>query len=239
VKGKSTNGWPGTIDDTAEEIQTCGGVGIAIQCDHTDDEQTKAAIEKVRREQGRLDILVNNVWGMHDLSLENKPLWELPLGHWDTMFTGGVRAQLATNRYAIPLMRENKQGLIVHTTFWDENKYTGAFYYDLAKNALNRMAYGLSFELRPDHIAVLAVSPGFMRTELVLLHNGIDEEHWREAAGLERTETPHYVGRAITSLACDANVMEKTGKVFRAGDLAQEYGFTDIDGRKVPPFQVS
>ena len=105
------------------------------------------------------------------------------------MFTAGVRAQLVTNRFAVPLMREQKSGVILHTTFWDDNKYTGHFYYDLAKNALNRMAYGLSIELKKDGIAVLAVSPGWMRTELVLQHFGTDENHWREVEARNR-QTP-------------------------------------------------
>lgn len=238
IKGKSTNNWPGTINDTVSQIEASGGKGIAVHCDHTNDSETEAVINKIREEQGKLDILVNNVWGAHDLSIEGRPFWELPLKHWDTMFTAGVRAQLATNHFAIPLLRENKQALIVHTTFWDEGKYTGHFYYDLAKNALIRMAYGLSNELKKDNIAVIAVSPGFMRTELVLMHHKADEAHWQESEELTRTETPHYVGRGIKALACDPDVMEKTGQVLRAGDLAREYQFTDIDGRYIPPFTI-
>nr|WP_310795812.1 SDR family oxidoreductase [Heyndrickxia oleronia] len=158
--------------------------------------------------------------------------------HWDTMFTAGVRAQLATNHFAIPLLRENRQALIVHTTFWDDHKYTGQFYYDLAKNSLVRMAYGLSIELKQDNIAVLAVSPGFMRTELVLQHHHVAEENWQESEELKDSETPHYIGRAITHLASDANIIEKSGKAYRVGDLAKEYNFTDIDGRFIPPFKL-
>lgn len=238
IKGNSTNDWPGNIDDTVSEIEASGGTGIAIRCDHTNDSETESVITQIRKEKGKLDILVNNVWGAHDLGIEAKPFWELPLKHWDTMFTAGVRAQLATNHFAIPLLRENKQALIVHTTFWDEDKYTGQFYYDLAKNSLIRMAYGLSIELKQDNIAVLAVSPGFMRTELVLKHHRVDEGHWKDSEELNKTETPYYVGRGIRALACDLNVMEKSGKVLRVGDLAKEYQFTDIDGRLIPPFTI-
>lgn len=238
VRGASTNNWPGTVDDTVSEIKAAGGIAIAIQCDHTKDAETEAVISQIRKEQGKLDILINNVWGAHDLGVDGKPFWELSLENWDTMFTAGVRAQLATNHFAIPLLLENKQALIVHTTFWDHGKYTGQFYYDLAKNALVRMAYGLSIELKEDNIAVLAVSPGFMRTELVLKYHGSDEAHWQEADDLQQTETPYYVGRGIASLAADQNVMEKSGLVFRAGELAKEYGFTDIDGRYIPPFTI-
>lgn len=238
TRGKSTNNWPGTIDDTVSQIKAYGGKGIAVRCDHKNDAETKLVIERIRKEQGRLDILVNNVWGAHDLSIEARPFWELSLEHWDTMFTAGVRAQMATNHFAIPLLRENEHALIVHTTFWDEDKYTGQFYYDLAKNSLIRMAYGLSIELKQDNIAVLSVSPGFMRTELVLKHHRTDEEHWRELDELTRTETPYYVGRGIKELASDPDVMEKSGQVIRVGDLAKEYHFTDKDGRYIPPFTI-
>lgn len=238
TRGNSTNNWTGTIDDTVSQIESSGGKGIAVRCDHTKDSETESVISKIREEQGTLDILVNNVWGAHDLGVEAKPFWELPLKHWDTMFTAGVRAQLATNHFAIPLLRENNQALIIHTTFWDDDKYTGQFYYDLAKNALIRMAYGLSIELKQDNITILAVSPGFMRTELVLKHHKSDEEHWEESEDLRRSETPYYVGRAITALAKDPDVMEKSGQVLKTGDLAEEYQFTDIDGRYIPPFTI-
>jgi NAD(P)-dependent dehydrogenase (short-subunit alcohol dehydrogenase family) len=238
TKGNSTQNFPGTIDDTADQIDEAGGTGIAVRCDHTVDAETKAVFEQIREEQGKLDILINNVWGAHDIGVNPGAFWEQSLENWDTMFTAGVRAQLATNHFAIPLLRENKEGMIVHTTFWDEGKYTGQFYYDLAKNALVRMAYGLSEELKEDGIAVIAVSPGFMRTELVLEHMGVDEENWQESEDLKKSETPYYVGRAITALAMDSNVMEKTGQALKAGDLAKEYEFTDVDGRYIPPFTL-
>ncbi|MFD1416768.1 SDR family NAD(P)-dependent oxidoreductase [Oceanobacillus jeddahense] len=238
IRGASTNNWPGTVNDTVLEIEAVGGKGIAVQCDHTNDAETEAVISQIRKEQGKLDILINNVWGAHDLGVDGKPFWELSLKNWDTMFTAGVRAQVAVNHFAVPLLRENKQAFIVHTTFWDHGKYTGQFYYDLAKNALVRMVYGLSMELKEDNIAVLAVSPGFMRTELVLKYHGSDEEHWAEADDLKQTETPYYVGRGIIALVNDPNVMGKNGQVFRAGELAKEYGFTDIDGRYIPPFTI-
>ncbi|WP_336275587.1 SDR family NAD(P)-dependent oxidoreductase [Rossellomorea vietnamensis] len=238
TKGNSTQNFPGTIDDTAAQIDEAGGTGIAVRCDHTVDAETKAVIEQIREEQGKLDILINNVWGAHDIGVNPGAFWEQSLENWDTMFTAGVRAQLATNHFAIPLLRENKEALIVHTTFWDEGKYTGQFYYDLAKNALVRMAYGLSEELKEEGIAVMAVSPGFMRTELVLEHMGVDEENWQESEDLKVSETPYYVGRAITALSLDPRVMEKTGRALRAGDLAKEYDFTDVDGRYIPPFTL-
>lgn len=238
LQGKATKDRPGTLDETLSQIQACRGVGVAIRCDHTRDEEIEALIARIQDEQGRLDILVNNVWGGNELAIKNEPFWELSLDHWDHMFTAGVRAQLVTNRFAIPLIREQKAGVILHTTFWDEYKYTGHFYYDLAKSTLNRMAYGLSIELKQDGIAVLAVSPGWMRTELVLQHFGTDENHWREVEALQQTESPHYVGRGICALVADPDVLQKSGRVWPVGQLAREYGFTDIDGRQVPVFRI-
>jgi NAD(P)-dependent dehydrogenase (short-subunit alcohol dehydrogenase family) len=243
VSGRSTkqhsrHDFPGTIDDTAAEIEAAGGKGIGVYCDHTKVDDCKELIKRIDQEQGRLDILVNNVWGGNELPIDYKPFWELPLKHWDNMFTSGVRAQLTTTYYAIPLLRKNQEGLIVHTTFWDHDKYLGNFYYDLAKHALNRMAYGFSIELKNENIAVVAVSPGFMRTELVLKSFQTDEMHWKEIKALANSETPHYVGRAIAAMADDPQILEKTGNILRAGDLAKEYRFTDIDGRVIRPFEM-
>ncbi|NQX44846.1 SDR family NAD(P)-dependent oxidoreductase [Paenibacillus tritici] len=230
-----------TLAGVLDEIHRLGGSGAAIRCDHTKDGETEAAIRQIAAEQGRLDILVNNVWGGNNLPILNDPFWEQAPEHWDNMFTAGVRAQLMTNYYAIPLMRSQRAGtgLILHTTFWDEYKYTGNFYYDLSKNALVRMAYGLSIELAADSIAVIPLSPGWMRTELVLESFGTDEAHWQEKEGLETTESTAYVGRAAAALAADPEVMTMTGIPQRVGDLAEKYGFTDIDGRKVPAFRIS
>lgn len=230
----------GTVDSVLKEIKMLGGVGAAIRCDHTNDQETAAAIQQISTEQGRLDILVNNVWGGNELFIENKPFWELPTEHWHNMFEAGVRAQLMTNYYAIPLMRSTKnEGLIIHTTFWDRYKYTGNFYYDLSKNALVRMAYGLSIELKDEGIAVIPVSPGWMRTELVLESMNTDEEHWQEVEALQSTESTTYVGRAVTALAMDPDVMLMTGVPQQVGNLAEKYGFTDIDGRFIPAFQIT
>jgi NAD(P)-dependent dehydrogenase (short-subunit alcohol dehydrogenase family) len=229
---------PGTLNETISLITAAGGKGIPVQCDHTQDADTEAVIKRIRQEQGRLDILVNNVWGGNQQPITSEPFWEQSLQHWDHMFTAGVRAQLATNHFAIPLLREGTGGIIIHTTFWDQDKYIGHLYYDLAKNALIRMAYGLSIELKADGIAVLAVSPGWMRTELVLKAFHTDEEHWQEVDVLKNTESPYYIGRAVAALCADSDVIERSGQVLRVGDLAKEYGFTDIDGRSIPPFTM-
>lgn len=230
----------GTLDTVCEEILEIGGKAAAIRCDHTNDQETEKAIRQIAEEKGRLDILVNNVWGGNTLPIGLEPFWEQPPAHWDNMFEAGVRAQLMTNYYAVPLMRKTKDsgGLIIHTTFWDRDKYTGNFYYDLAKNALNRMAYGLSVELAADGIAVIPLSPGWMRTELVLAEFGTDEEHWQEVEALKDTESTAYIGRAAAALAQDGGKLALSGIPQQVGALAEKYGFTDSDGRKVPVFRM-
>ncbi|MEK5464590.1 SDR family NAD(P)-dependent oxidoreductase [Paenibacillus sp. FSL P2-0089] len=240
--GMPQEGQARTLEGVLAEIRRLGGDGAVIRCDHTNDSETEAVIRQISAEQGRLDILVNNVWGGNTLPIENEPFWEQPVQHWDHMFTAGVRAQLMTNYYAVPLMRREGAGagkLIVHTTFWDEYKYTGNFYYDLSKNALVRMAYGLSLEVAADGIAVIPVSPGWMRTELVLDSFGTDEEHWQEEEGLQTTESTAYIGRAVAALAADPEVISMTGTPQKVGDLARKYGFTDTDGRQVPAYRIS
>lgn len=232
---------PGTIDATAEAVNHEGGVGIAVPCDHTREDDVQALLEQVQREQGRLDLLVNNAWGGHE-TFDGKfetPFWEHQLSHWDSMMDRGVRNHLLASRAAAPILVRQGHGLIVATTFWDRDRYLrGNLYYDLAKAAINRLAFGVAQELRPHGVASLAVSPGWMRTELVLAGHQTDEAHWQERPALARTESPRYLGRAIAALAADADVMEKSGSVFRVADLAREYGFTDVDGRLVEAFEL-
>jgi NAD(P)-dependent dehydrogenase (short-subunit alcohol dehydrogenase family) len=231
---------PGTIEDTAEEVSRVGGQGIPLRCDHTIESEVAACFERVAKEQrGRLDLLVNNAWGGHqDPAHIVRPFWELSTTFWDGMFHSGVRNHILAGKYAAPLMIARGGGLIVTVTFWDRNRYTGHFYYDLAKAAMNRLAFGMAQDLRPHGVASLAVSPGWMRTEFVLAGHGTDEEHWREKPELTGTESPRYVGRAVVALASDPAVMAKSGRVLRVGDLAAEYGFSDVDGRRIPPFEL-
>lgn len=240
LRGATTNGFPGSVDGTVQEIIHHGGEAYACRCDHTCDEDTQALIERIRQEQGCLHILANNVWGLHDLEtdLQPKPFWQYPLQLWNATFQNGIRSQIAVNHYAIPLMLEANSGLIVHTTFCDQDKYLGTFYYDLAKNAINRLVFGLAHDLKPTKITALAVSPGWMRTELVLRNFNTDEDRWQEVEALTRTESPYYVGRAVSALAGDEEVHLKNGQVLQVGNLAREYGFTDVDGRFISPFQI-
>jgi NAD(P)-dependent dehydrogenase (short-subunit alcohol dehydrogenase family) len=232
---------PGSIDETAEEVDRAGGRGIAVCCDHTNDEEVAELFRRIEREQGRLDVLVNNAWGGHETfdGVFHAPFWERPLELWDAMMDRGVRNHLLASRRAAPRFIRQKKGLIVTTTFWDRDRYmAGNLFYDLAKASMTRLAFGMAQELRPHGVASVAVSPGWMRTELVLAGHHADETSWRDRAELSRTESPRYLGRAVVALARDPEIMARTGQVFRVGDLAQEYGFSDIDGRMVPPFEL-
>jgi NAD(P)-dependent dehydrogenase (short-subunit alcohol dehydrogenase family) len=233
--GGTTEGLPGTVRDTADAVTHRGGQGIPVRCDHTADAEVEALFARVAREQGRLDLLVNNVWGGYeqfDWSRFGAPFWEQPLRHWSGMFESGVRAHLVATRLAVPLMIPDRRGLIVHTTAWDRDNYLGNLFYDVAKAAVNRLAFGMARELRPHHVAVVALAPGFVGTERVLAAFA--------GAGRvpENLESPEYIGRAVVALAGDANVMAKSGRVLTVGQLAPEYGFTDVDGRQRPPFRI-
>jgi NAD(P)-dependent dehydrogenase (short-subunit alcohol dehydrogenase family) len=243
VAGHSTRpDLPGTtVTATAEQVTARGGLGIAVQCDHTADDQVEALFDRIKRDQGRLDVLVNNIWGgyeHYDAETFDVPFWEQPLWRWDKMFAAGVRAHFTASRLAAPLMIARRQGLIINTTAWDRGKYLGSLPYFVAKTAVNRMAYGMALELRVHNIAAVALAPGWMRTEDVLFRFDTDEEHWHEVPELRETESPEYVGRAVAALAADPDVMLKSGQVLMVGDLAREYSFTDIDGRRVPPFRI-
>ena len=232
---------PGSIDETAEEVTRHGGCGIAVRCDHTREEEVAELFARVERDQTRLDLLVNNAWGGHESfdGVFDAPFWQHPLSHWESMFDHGVRNHLLAGRCAAPLLVRQQRGLIVATTFWDRGRYLrGNLYYDLAKAAINRLAYDMAQELRPHGVASLAVSPGWMRTEFVLAGHQTDEARWQERPALARTESPRYLGRAIAALAADREVMRKSGGVHRVADLAREYGFTDIDGRQVEAFEL-
>jgi NAD(P)-dependent dehydrogenase (short-subunit alcohol dehydrogenase family) len=233
--GPTPDGLPGTIDETADAARARGGAGVAVRCDHTNDADVEAVFERVRGEHGRLDVLVNNVWGGyegHEPGRFTAPVWEQPPRHWDGMFTAGLRAHITACRLAVPLMLPRRHGLIVMTTAWDRGRYLGNLYYDVAKAAVNRLAFGLATELRAHGVAAVALAPGFVGTERVLAAFAGAAE--RPAA----LESPEYVGRAVVALAADPGVLAKSGAVLTAGDLAREYGFTDTDGRQVPPFHI-
>lgn len=233
---------PGSIDETAEEVDAAGGRGIPVRCDHTDPAQVRELLARVERDHGRLDLLVNNAWGGHEtftLAALGAPFWEQSLDQWESMFDHGVRNHLIACHAAAPLFIRQRGGLIVTTTFWDRGRYLkGNLFYDLAKSAMNRLAFAVAEELRPHGVSSVAVAPGWMRTELVLAGSKADERTWRDHPALARTESPRYLGRAVAALAADPRVHEKSGTVQVVGALAREYGFTDVDGRVVPPFEL-
>jgi NAD(P)-dependent dehydrogenase (short-subunit alcohol dehydrogenase family) len=241
--GPTTDNVPGTVDETATEVTRRGGRGIAIRCDHTVDADVEALFARIRTDHGRLDVLVNNVWGGYEnpdcRPLPMVPFWEQSLHQWDRMFTAGVRAHLAASRLAVPLMLPQRRGLIVSTTAnLEPLGYLRNLFYDLSKNAVRRLAWATAQELREHGIASLAVAPGFMRTERIV-------EAFRRAGALAALdgpggpkETPVYLGRAIVALASDERVMEKSGQLLEVGMLAREYGFTDVDGAQPAPFRM-
>jgi NAD(P)-dependent dehydrogenase (short-subunit alcohol dehydrogenase family) len=224
--GPTTLGRPGTIDDTADELTARGGTGIAVRCDHTDDVQVAALFDRIRNEQGRLDVLVNNAWSGYEIPPDpSLAFWEIEWRHWDLMFGGGLHAAAFASTLAAPLMLEAGSGWIVNIT-WVLDRPHGHAFYEVVKNATNKLTEQMADDLRPHGIACVAVSPGFMRLERMDLTPEL-------AAKAESAEFP---GRAIAALAADPNVLAKSGRVFTTPALAREYGFTDIDGKQQSAF---
>jgi len=239
-EGQTTDRVPGTIGETARLVSQRGGIGISVRCDHTDDAETEALFDRVRHEHARLDILVNNAWGgneQHDGEAFAASFWEQPGAfRWEEVFTCGLRIHMMASVRAVPLMLPLRRGLIVSTLAWDRDRYLGSLYHDVAKHATARMVLGMARELKGAGIASIGVAPGFVRTERVLAAPSKEWQGGRKDLSL--TESPEYTGRAVVALATDPAMMHRTGSTYRVGDLAKEYGFTDIDGRVIPPFVV-
>lgn len=226
----------GTVYQTAEEVTGLGGCGIALKCDHRNDEDVEQAFHRVAAEQNSLDILVNNVWGGYENMIENgeftwtRQFWNQPLWRWDAMFDGGVRAHYVASAFAARSMLTRRSGLIVNISFWAAQKYVGNIIYGISKAATDRMTADMAHELRDYNIAVVSLYPGLVRTESVM----------KAAAFLDlsNSESPQFIGRAVVALAADPNVLQKSGQVLVAAALAEEYGFTDIDGRQPRPLTL-
>ena len=227
---------PGTIYQTAEEVANLGGQCIAIRCDHQDDQQVEAVFGRIRAEQNRLDILVNNVWGGYEHFNDGtefwkeKGFWTVPLSRWDKMFRAGVRAHYVSSVFAAPMMIAQGSGLIVNISFFAAQKDNSGVSYGIAKSASDRMAACMAYELREHNVAAVSLYPGLVRTESVLKAG--------EFFDLSNSESPQFIGRAIAALASDPQVMTKSGQVLVAAAVAQEYGFTDIDGKQPRPLTV-
>jgi NAD(P)-dependent dehydrogenase (short-subunit alcohol dehydrogenase family) len=233
--GASTEDLPGTIDDTADEVSKRGGAGVALRCDHMVDADAEAVFERIAGEDGRLDVLVNNAWAGYERGMEvrfDAPFWQQPLWRWD-LFAGSLRGQFVASRLAVPLMLPRKRGLIANISFTDGEVYLGQTAYDVSKSASDRMVTGMAYELRKKGISAVAIHPGFVRTERV-------EAAWEQLGDgpAQVVHSPEYVGRAIASLAADADVASVSGDRLAVGDLAHRYGFTDVDGRQPPAFKL-
>lgn len=238
VRGQASDiGRSETIDDTAEMVTARGGKGIAVRTDHTSEEQVQALFARVEEQQeGRLDILVNDIWGGENLTHWNTPFWEQPLADGLLMQERAVKAHLITSYYGVPLMVKRREGLVIEITDGSTYNYRGNLYYSLAKISPIHLAAAMAEELRPYNVTALAVTPGFLRSEQMLDYFGVAESNWRDAIQKEphyaESETPYFVGQAVAALAADPQVAAKAGKSLTSWDLSDEYGFADVDGRK-------
>jgi len=234
VRGKpATHNRPETIEETAEMVTAHGGKGIHVQVDHTDSEQVKALFERIKHEQdGCLDLLVNDMTG--DANMEFKSFAEHSLERGLKVLENGSLSHIITSHFGIPLLINNKGGLVVEITdgiSYEIREFN--FYYDLEKAINIRLAQSLARQLRQHKIAVVSLTPGFLRSEEMLAHFGVTEANWRDAIkhqyDLAYSETPFYIGKAVVALACDKKIMQKSGQSLVSGRLAREYGFTDMD----------
>jgi NAD(P)-dependent dehydrogenase (short-subunit alcohol dehydrogenase family) len=236
VRGRPAGARPETIEETAELVTAEGGVGIAVRTDHTVPADVDALFARVRADHGRLDLLVNDVWGGDELTEFGTPFWRVSIEKGLLMLQRAVFAHIITARYGTPLLLDTGAGLIVEITDGDSFTYRGNIFYDLAKTSAIRLAFAMARELRKTKVTAVALTPGFLRSEAMLDHLGVTEANWREAARTRpefvASETPCFVGRAVAALAADPNVGAKAGRVFSSWDLSDEYGFADINGER-------
>src|SRR5271168_879847 len=231
---------PETIEETAELVSARGGQGVAVVADHLHADQVEALVARIRREEGRLHLLVN------DISESARPefgktFWQVDLEKGFAMFRNAVHTHMITSHFAAPLLIETAKensvsGLIVEIGDGDSYSYRGNVFYDLIKTTVIRQAFAMAYELRRKNVAAVALTPGFLRSEVMLEHFGVTEANWQDAIKKDpnyaSSETPLYAGRAIAALAADPHVMKKSGRVFSSWGLSDEYGFCDSDGRR-------
>lgn len=225
-----------TIEETAELVDAAGGRGMPARVDHTQAQQVAALADRIRTEQdGRLDVLVNDIWGGDPLT-EWRPFWEHSLENGLRIQELAVGTHLITSWHLAPLMVARARGLIVEITDGHTDDYRGSLFYDLAKASAIRLALGQAADLREHGVAALALTPGFLRSEAMLDHFGVGQDNWRDAVDKDphfaASETPRFIGRAVAALAADPEVMARSGKAFASGELAEEYGFDDVDGTR-------
>jgi NAD(P)-dependent dehydrogenase (short-subunit alcohol dehydrogenase family) len=229
---------PETIEETAELVQQAGGKGIAVQVDHLDPAQVQALVARIEREQGRLDVLVNDVWGADFLIEWKAPVWKHSLERGLHMLRLAIDTHLITSHFALPLVIKNPEGLVVEmtdgTAEYNAANYRVSLFYDLAKTSVIRLAWTQAKELQPHRCTAVALTPGWLRSEQMLDNYGVSEANWRDAIAKQPhfviTETPRYVGRAVAHLAGDPEVARWSGQALSSGQLAKVYGFTDLDG---------
>ena len=229
---------PETIEETAELVDKAGGCGIAVRVDHLESDQVRALVRRIEEEQGRLDVLVNDVWGGERLIEWNVPVWEYSLDGGLRMLRLAIDTHIITSHFALPLLIQNEGGLVVEmtdgTAEYNAENYRVSLFYDLAKASVIRMAWAQAKELVPHGCTAVALTPGWLRSEMMLDAFGVEESNWREALAAQPhfaiSETPRYVGRAVAHLAADPEVGRFNGRSLSSGGLAKEYGFTDLDG---------
>jgi NAD(P)-dependent dehydrogenase (short-subunit alcohol dehydrogenase family) len=232
----ATEGRRETVDETAEMIAAAGGSAVALRVDHTIEAEVETLAARVRTDEQRLDILVNDIWGGDELIDWSQKFWQLDIATVRKVMDQAVFSHLITSRHLAPMMVEARRGLIVEVTDGHQQGWRGQMLYDMVKASVIRLAYAMAWDMAATGVTAVAVSPGFLRSEAVLDGLGVTEANWREAtnksAEFAYSETPRYLGRAIAALAADPNVRNKSGKALWVGDLANEYGFNDVDGSR-------
>jgi NAD(P)-dependent dehydrogenase (short-subunit alcohol dehydrogenase family) len=231
---------PETIEETAELVSASGGNGIAVKVDHLVAEEVERLVERIRAEQGRLDVLVNDIWGGENLKEWNKPVWKHDLQNGLRLLSLGVHTHLITAHFALPLLIERPGGLLVEVTDgtaeYNAEHYRINPFYDLAKVAVTRMAWAHAKDLAPHGATSVSITPGWLRSEMMLEAFGVTEANWRDATArvphFVISETPRFIGRAIVALAADPDRARWNGQSLSSGDLAKAYGFTDLDGSR-------
>jgi NAD(P)-dependent dehydrogenase (short-subunit alcohol dehydrogenase family) len=241
-----------TIEETAELVTSLGGTGIAVAMDHLVANEVQALADRLQNEFGKIDILVNDIWGAELLKGGppewNTPVWELDLAKGQRILRLSIDTHIITSKYLLPLLISQPGGLLVEvtdgTTKYNASHYRISVYYDLAKVAVNRLAFSQGHELAPHGAMAVAITPGWLRSEMMLENFGVTESNWRDALDPARaesgkpvappdfalSETPRYIGRAIASLALDPDRARWNQQSVSSGELARVYGFTDVDG---------
>jgi NAD(P)-dependent dehydrogenase (short-subunit alcohol dehydrogenase family) len=230
---------PETIEETAGLVTAAGGVGIAVAADHLEAAQVEALVQRIDSERGRLDVLVNNIWGAERLFEWDTPVWKHDLDNGLRILRLAIDTHLITSHFALPLLIREPGGLVVEMTDgtreYNAEHYRVSAFYDLAKTAVIRLAFSQSKELEPHGCTAVALTPGWIRSEMMLENYQVTEANWRDGAATNPhfaaiSESPRFVGRAVAALAADPEVQRRNGGSFSSGGLAREYGFTDVDG---------